>query len=578
MTPEAAAAGMVSGASRFGHSSLFSGSAATIDKAKAEERCIIVLTETATETVFNLTSHMFASDLREVSITTEKNKAYEHLKERRVKDADSFTCKQTQTMNNTQKHQHEMAAPAPTQAFGNQVTAYEITDATGVNKKHTVDAETSLISAVSVDTATTGTTMMATGATSSGSVGGGSVVGNKGNFGDSIRKFVEDTVNVSLATPGCLLDVDAVNKEKFVERKEGGKGKKGAGANTNPGGPPPTMSVANTNKDASASGANQGGSGSNFYVGGGTTNATATNKDIRTSTNDISNSSDPNNTGGNKDNSGNNESASFSHAGGHGPAAAGNAGGGTAPVEIAQDSAQILFEKQAADIMKSSMLLKRLQMIERAVQQNAYHRNQLDYRDLPDVPPLNLPSRDRAQVVEDENQLFGGLGSRLNNMEFVSDHNDEVNEYGNDEKENETAGNKVKKLFNFYFADLIQGRSVTAMAWNTVNNDLLAVGYGKLDQFADPPKLGEAVDEQLQGGLVLFWSLRNPEYPEKILRTPHPVTALDFSITSPTLLALGQLNGDICIYDMLKKEDVNVPKETSESIKDATLTHSDPVW
>jgi len=76
------------------------------------------------------------------------------------------------------------------------------------------------------------------------------------------------------------------------------------------------------------------------------------------------------------------------------------------------------------------------------------------------------------------------------------------------------------------------GRSVTSMAWNAVNSDLLAVGYGKLNTFIDDYKPGVSVDEEATGGLVLFWSLRNPDYPEKILRTPHPVTALEFSKVS----------------------------------------------
>jgi hypothetical protein len=591
MTPEAA--GMGQAASRFGHTLFPSSSTNALEKSKLEERSVIVLTETTTQTVLNLNSHMFASDLREVSVINEKNKAYEGLKERRVKDVDSFASKQSQTMNNTQKHAHEMAAPAPTQTFGNQVTAYEITDATGINKKHTgIDADLGGFSAaVGTDTSAAATTTTGTNtATTAGGVGGSKQTasagvgtgGGKVTFATSVQKFVEDTVNVSLATPGCLLDVEAVNKEKIVEKKEGAKGKKGAAdkGNPNAGGPPPTVSIANTNKDVSASGVNAsggggaGGSGSNFVIGAGGAAATGN----KTSTNDISNSSDQNNPGNtnNPNNSGNNESASFSHAGGGGfntNTNANNAGGESAP---ATDSAQILFEKQAADIMKSTSLLKRMQMIERAVQQNAYHRHQLDYRDLPDVPPLTLSSS-RANVVEDENQLFGGrmMGG---GMDFMGDASDEQSHEPKAE-ELVDANAKVKKLFNFYFADLVQGRSVTAMAWNSVNNDLLAVGYGKLDiNSNEPPKLGDAVDEQLQGGLVLFWSLRNPEYPEKILRTPHPVTALDFSITSPMLLALGQLNGDICIYDMMKKEDVNVPKETSESIKDASLTHSDPVW
>ena len=58
------------------------------------------------------------------------------------------------------------------------------------------------------------------------------------------------------------------------------------------------------------------------------------------------------------------------------------------------------------------------------------------------------------------------------------------------------------------------------------------------------------VDEQLHGGLVLFWSLRNPEHPEKVLRTSHPVVSLDFSKLTPMLLAVGLTNGDVNIYDV----------------------------
>ena len=62
-----------------------------------------------------------------------------------------------------------------------------------------------------------------------------------------------------------------------------------------------------------------------------------------------------------------------------------------------------------------------------------------------------------------------------------------------------------------------------------VNSDLLAVGYGKLDNFVDNSKLGELVDEQLHGGLVLFWSLRNPEHPGD----PPPPPPLVLSLLSP---------------------------------------------
>jgi len=495
---------------------------------------------------------MYASDLRDVTVVNERNRKYDVLKDNHITAADSFTSRQTQTLNNPQKSQQEMIAPAPSQTFGSQVVAYEITDATGITKKQYADAETGLMQSTGTET----------------NAAGSSSVALKKGFGAAVQKFVDDTVNVSLVTPGCLLDVDAVNRERpVVEKKEGASKGKRTGATAS--GPPPTVPVGGGHgpsaSGTSASGVGGGGSGSNFLVSGVIASTINQTQARQTSGTDVAGSSDPNNSGNNESSHGVGQHAQHHSS------------------EVIQDSAQILFEKQATDIMKSPMLLKRLQMIERAVQQNAYHRNQLDYRDLPDVPPLNLITSDRAQVVESVDQLFGlggGLGKFGGSAAAASSAvGDSVPEIGNDFDDGEiVGGKKIKKLFNFYFADLVQGRSVTAMAWNAVNCDLLAVGYGQLDQFADPPKLGEAVDEQLLGGLVLFWSLRNPEYPEKILRTPYPVTALDFSISSPMLLALGQLNGDVCIYDMVKKEDWNSPKETSESIRDATMTHSDPVW
>jgi WD40 repeat protein len=106
----------------------------------------------------------------------------------------------------------------------------------------------------------------------------------------------------------------------------------------------------------------------------------------------------------------------------------------------------------------------------------------------------------------------------------------------------------------------------------------LAVGYGKLDTFEDTNKPGEAVDEELAGGLVLFWSLRNPEYPEKVLRTSAPVTSLDFSKLSPMLLAVGLYNGDINVYDVKREgKEWSIPVESSTSMNMGT-GHTDAVW
>ncbi len=271
-------------------------------------------------------------------------------------------------------------------------------------------------------------------------------------------------------------------------------------------------------------------------------------------------------------------------------------------------------------ILSSGHLLKRLHMVERAIQQNANHRPQLDYRDLPDIVPISLVSAERVKLVENNDQLFGGgmmgggvghlskgntgLSSITRTRASVShgasgmtlNHKDSdrfsesASMNGDNDSHSPMRGNnflhgarkerdedeKVKKLFSYTNSDLIQGRAVTAMVFNVISTDLLAVGYGKTDTFVDTSKAGEAVDEEKLGGLVLFWSLRNPDYPEKLLRTAHPVTALDFSKQRPMILAVGLLNGDIAIYDV-KREGANwtVPVETSAGMSGG---HSDPVW
>ena len=72
------------------------------------------------------------------------------------------------------------------------------------------------------------------------------------------------------------------------------------------------------------------------------------------------------------------------------------------------------------------------------------------------------------------------------------------------------------------------GRNVSCLEWNPENQDLLATGYGEFD-FA----------RQSSNGLILFWSLKNPEAADKVIKTPCGVTAIAFSAAHPNLLAAG---------------------------------------
>ena len=176
-----------------------------------------------------------------------------------------------------------------------------------------------------------------------------------------VREFVTDVVNVAKVSPGCLLDPDDMTRPPGpTEDKGKTKKKREAGMST-----AGTSFVGGASVATGASGVNVGFASSQSGVG------------------DTPASKDP--------------------------------AGGSATGEIAEaapaaetDGIAILFQKQAAAVLQSGDLLKRLQMVERAVQQNAYHRKHLDYRDLPDVKPLTLVSeKDRNK---DQGGGAGGLG------------------------------------------------------------------------------------------------------------------------------------------------------------------------
>ena len=147
-------------------------------------------------------------------------------------------------------------------------------------------------------------------------------------------------------------------------------------------------------------------------------------------------------------------------------------------------------------------------MLERAVQQNAYHRNQLDYQSLNDIPSIKL-LREKLHAADANDGVGGfGFGNRrsmigsvpvaVKKEELVSNNN--IEEITHEVEDGEKR--KVKKLFSFYNSHLVDGRAVTSMAWNAVNNDLLAVAYGKYDAFLDTTKLGDYIDERRNGVLT----------------------------------------------------------------------------
>jgi hypothetical protein len=186
----------------------------------------------------------------------------------------------------------------------------------------------------------------------------------------------------------------------------------------------------------------------------------------------------------------------------------------------AHRSSQVDAAKLGEATLQTKEFKQVLSAMERIVVQNIYHQQQMLYRNMisPDLPG----SAEQALV-----------GSQKGRMQVLWT----------------------------YECDLSKGRNVSCMAWNNLNPDLLAVGYGEFDF-------------NRQGdGLVLFWSLKNPEYPQRVYRTECSVTSLAFANKSYNLLAVGLYDGTVAVYDVRKEEDKPVLESSYNGGK-----HSDSVW
>ncbi|XP_016659241.1 WD repeat-containing protein 78-like isoform X1 [Acyrthosiphon pisum] len=87
--------------------------------------------------------------------------------------------------------------------------------------------------------------------------------------------------------------------------------------------------------------------------------------------------------------------------------------------------------------------------------------------------------------------------------------------------------------------DKLSTFSVTSFVWNTMNEDILAVGYGKWNDEPNGFK-----------GAVCCWSLKNPVYPERMYEFNKPITCLDFSKTHANILVAGSHGGCVYILDI----------------------------
>jgi WD40 repeat protein len=235
-----------------------------------------------------------------------------------------------------------------------------------------------------------------------------------------------------------------------------------------------------------------------------------------------------------------------------------------------KDGAQAIAQNEIKRILSDPGLLKNIKCAERLIQQNIYHKAHLLYRDVPDAASLKVETAPSSTLEKTQEATEGAGGDvALSPPLSPSSAANGAADLGTDGLDKGSSGADGPKdvpaslqLLWQFECPLTHGRNVSSFAWNHHNPDLLVVGYGDF-RFA-----GKHAD-----GLLLFWSLKNPNYPERVIRVPHGVTAVDFSSTQPALLAVGLYDGTVSIYNVKLDQDTPVLESAHEAGK-----HSDAVW
>lgn len=207
--------------------------------------------------------------------------------------------------------------------------------------------------------------------------------------------------------------------------------------------------------------------------------------------------------------------------------------------------------KAPQDVTLPESLLNKFNIVERILTQNRYLDQQVLYRDYPKVA--------FSKVVEEEKPEETGIKKKYDLIKQIQKKSEQEAKEEAEDKE-DLSGPHLVDLFK-YSCSAVENRHVTSADWNTLNPDLLAVSYGELNPF------------EKKEGLLLFWTLKSPKFPERIIRVPGGVATCSFSRKNPNLVAVGCFDGNIAIYDVRKKDDT--PAISSANHPDK---HIDTVW
>ncbi|CAD8093566.1 unnamed protein product [Paramecium sonneborni] len=204
---------------------------------------------------------------------------------------------------------------------------------------------------------------------------------------------------------------------------------------------------------------------------------------------------------------------------------------------VQKTNSQISEQEQI--IYQSQQVQTSLKYVERILNQNLYHKQYIQYRNYPEV------KFEKMTLNEDPKQRGGAFKRNFPNK---------IEDEGIVEKKQQ---DPITQLFS-YKCQLSEQCKVTSADWNPVNKDLLAVSYS---------------NRETSDGHIMFWTLKNPTFPERIITYPSKFNCCKFSESQPNLIAAGTVDGIVAVWDIRRKSN----KPITEN-KEMAGKHSDSVW
>ncbi|KAK1942870.1 WD repeat-containing protein 78 [Phytophthora citrophthora] len=527
----------------------------------------VTLAETATEVLLEIRSVCVAQDAPNHAAISARNKRYQNVCAQK-KGSDKFVEGRAQTLQLAQKAKEVMTAPPATRDAACVATDWDIYDCGKMEDESNNDNEEGPVSSSETQMQTQNTNETQAKETGEGtSTALPSAEATGVGIGDvQLKHQVEEIVGATLASPGCVLDVDGDIVEDLRARQhqalKQSRRKDRHGRSTAYSQKSRMFDSQRSNVMAAVS----GNSNASVLIGEQSSGNISTGA-----------SQDFANLGAEGASSGSvatNSQVGMSVANASRGVISGPANGDAksnnvyARANTNVDIGEIIGRQRTSHVLGSSSLLLTANIVERAVQQNVYHEQHVRYRDFPSLEVPDAPVLPSLLVPVLTMGFPTTIGTGRSDPKQV-----------------------LEQLWTFR-CELTKDRAVSCLAWNTANEDLLAVSYARTEPF-NPSGLGDSTPSPANGpnkpgqtsqppgsgekrdGLVLFWSLTNPEYPERIYHLPVSVTSIDFSTAHPYLLAAGFADGVVAIYDTRKDDSTATPSTgaTTTPGDDTALKH-----